>query len=652
MSDLEPVVRPRSDHCISRRDIDPDALKVLYRLLRRGFTAYLVGGGVRDLLLGRHPKDFDVSTAATPPQIKKLFNNCFLIGRRFRLAHIKYGDNIIETATFRRQPEQAADSDTEEENQLLQVEDNTFGTPEEDARRRDFTINGLFYDVDTFSVIDYVGGLKDLDAKLVRSIGDPEIRFREDPVRMIRAIRFAARLGFEIEEQTYQAILHHKDEIEKASKPRLQEEIYRLFAFGAGERAMRLLFQTGLMKLLMPFLAEHFEQEGDASPVWASLAAFDENTVQTNGVTPALILATLFYPLVMRHCDQTNEPVMPLAEKMLDSFSSLYCVARRIRDRYLRIVSVQKRFYPQTRRKFNRDRFVGQDYFREALILFLVHCHSSGEPESISRPWIKFTHSSFDVGNNSGSTEVAEQDVDENPRQSRRKRSKKRRRHKIDVSESARFMANGDSSRDSSSRVGDSGGKKHPSVGRHQMPEQGPPPRTYEDPDDSLTIILPGESEAESLEKSAALAGEADGNNQTEKKSRRRGRRRRKNKKAQENMPVSDGSEQGVSRSGESEEKVNPAAGKQPARNSSEELKKSDQTQDASQSHRNRNDNALSKAVQQDNGGSSENSAPSSGTENKEQKPHSKHPKPSESAKLQAPGYDPNSAEPHWLDEI
>src|SRR5437762_2065148 len=199
---------PRPEHTISRRDIDPDALKVLYRLRQYDHVAYLVGGSVRDLLLGRHPKDFDIGTSAHPYQVKKLFRNCWIIGRRFRLAHVKFGPKVIEVATFRRQIEAGeevvqdgvpAPDPTTPEGEHLIHHDNTFGTSEEDAFRRDFTINALFYDIATFSIIDYVGGLDDLRAAVVRSIGDPHVRLREDPVRMIRAIAMASRLHFTIE---------------------------------------------------------------------------------------------------------------------------------------------------------------------------------------------------------------------------------------------------------------------------------------------------------------------------------------------------------------------------------------------------------------------------------------------------------------------
>src|ERR687897_1118320 len=222
----DPVVVPREAHSISRKQIDADALKVLYRLHQYNYTAYLVGGSVRDLLLGRRPKDFDIGTSAHPYQVKKLFRNCWIIGRRFRLAHVKFGQKVIEVATFRRQVEAGeeivqdgvpAPDPTTPEGEHLIHHDNTFGTPEEDAFRRDFTINALVYDIATFSIIDYVGGLEDLRAGVVRSIGDPEVRLREDPVRMLRAVALAARLSFSIDRDTFEAIRSLRGEIVKSS---------------------------------------------------------------------------------------------------------------------------------------------------------------------------------------------------------------------------------------------------------------------------------------------------------------------------------------------------------------------------------------------------------------------------------------------------
>src|SRR6476660_8316909 len=279
---VEPTVVARSEHSISRRDIDPDALKVLYRLHEHEYVAYLVGGSVRDLLLGRRPKDFDVGTSAHPHQVKKLFRNCWIIGRRFRLAHVKFGPKTIEVATFRRQvdpselradaseadhaveaiPEHPAAADAPFEAQVqaegthlakirahdrLIHRDNTFGTPEEDAFRRDFTINALFYDIATYSIIDYVGGLKDLENRLIRSIGDPGTRFLEDPVRMLRAVVFAARLDFTIDEPILEAMDVHRHEIGRAAPARLMEEYFKILRSGAAENTLRTLKDTRLL---------------------------------------------------------------------------------------------------------------------------------------------------------------------------------------------------------------------------------------------------------------------------------------------------------------------------------------------------------------------------------------------------------------------
>src|SRR6478609_2248314 len=280
---VEPTVVARSEHSISRRDIDPDALKVLYRLHEHNYAAYLVGGSVRDLLLGRRPKDFDIGTSAHPHQVKKLFRNCWIIGRRFRLAHVKFGPKTIEVATFRRQvdpselpvdgsdadqaveasPDNPAAPDAPFEAQVqaegthlahvrahdrLIHRDNTFGTPEEDAFRRDFTINALFYDIATFSIIDYVGGLKDLERRLIRSIGDPGTRFLEDPVRMLRAVVFASRLDFTIDEPILEAFETHRHEIGRAAPARLMEEYFKILRSGFAEKTFRMMKKTRMLR--------------------------------------------------------------------------------------------------------------------------------------------------------------------------------------------------------------------------------------------------------------------------------------------------------------------------------------------------------------------------------------------------------------------
>lgn len=320
----KPLIIPRNEHTLSRRNIDGDALKVLYRLASLNHEAYLVGGSVRDLLLGRTPKDFDVGTDARPNEIRREFRNCFLVGRRFRLAHIVFGKKVIETATFRKAPDPNA---VQDEHGLYQTEDNTFGTPEEDALRRDFTVNGLFYDIKTFSIIDYVGGLKDLKAKVIRSIGDPAIRFREDPVRMMRAVRFAAKLGFTIASTDIKAIRRYAGELKNASVSRLCEEVQRLFVRGATETSITLAYEYGLLRELLPTLTQWIEESpAHLQEVKAALRALDEVS-QTRETTVSMAFAALYWPMVAR------------------MISAMRPTGKR-NERHLRKVSAEKAFAP------------------------------------------------------------------------------------------------------------------------------------------------------------------------------------------------------------------------------------------------------------------------------------------------------------------
>lgn len=302
----------RQDHGISRKIMSPNALRILYRLKDNGFVGYLVGGCVRDLLLGREPKDFDVVTNATPGEVKRLFRNCRLVGRRFRLAHIHFQDEIIEVATFRSQasnePEpEAKEADEAEYRQRhprmlkdddgMILRDNVFGTPEEDALRRDFTVNALCYNIADFSIIDYTGGLADLNAGIIRTIGDPDVRFQEDPVRMLRAVRFAAQLGFTIEEQTRKALLVAADTIVRAAPPRLYEEMLKLFLSGEGAKSYDLLRHTGLFAALFPAFSTWLDAESDGFPhtrFGEMLSYVDSRTQQGDKVSPPLLLALLF----------------------------------------------------------------------------------------------------------------------------------------------------------------------------------------------------------------------------------------------------------------------------------------------------------------------------------------------------------------------
>src|SRR5438105_1848868 len=388
---VEPRIVPRAEHPISRHDIDSDALKVLYRLRQYDHAAYLVGGSVRDLLLGRRPKDFDIGTSAHPYQVKKLFRNCWIIGRRFRLAHVRFGQKIIEVATFRRQvaageevvqdgvpaPIHHAQAERGERlrpapnelsrgaasgggapraqedvspaepfrgaaapgvnNEHLIHRDNTFGTPEEDAFRRDFTINALFYDIATFSVIDYVGGLEDLRGRIVRSIGDPEVRVREDPVRMMRAVALAARLDFTIDPPVLAAIRRHRHELARSSAPRLLEEYYKILRAGAAEKTFRELAALGLLEPISQEL-----HEGAADPLWRSLAALDayrrrfESTPDT--LTNAILLGSLLVPLgILLGSGRPKDPVpklgaLPLARRDVERLRQILGLQRRLRD--------------------------------------------------------------------------------------------------------------------------------------------------------------------------------------------------------------------------------------------------------------------------------------------------------------------------------
>lgn len=297
---LQPVTIPRSEHAISRANISSSALKVLYRLKDAGFQSYLVGGGVRDLLLGREPKDFDVGTDARPEQIKDLFRNCRLIGRRFRLAHVRFGREVIEVATFRAASatEAAETSDVAHTDEGRILRDNVFGTLEEDAWRRDFTVNALYYDIRDFSVVDYVGGLEDLKAGTLRLIGDPTQRYREDPVRMLRAVRFAAKLGFRIHpdsEAPLQELGHLLADIPAA---RLFEEVTKLFLGGCAVTGFELLRHYDLFRYLFPMTDEVLSHEEQGFPITfvaRALENTDTRLAEGKPVTPAFLYAALLW---------------------------------------------------------------------------------------------------------------------------------------------------------------------------------------------------------------------------------------------------------------------------------------------------------------------------------------------------------------------
>ena len=377
-----PVVYKRQDHCISRKNIDPDALKVLYRLSSMGFTAYLVGGGVRDLLMGRKPKDFDVGTSAKPNELRKIFRNCFLIGRRFRLAQIRFGAKVIETATF-RQNSQSVGEIIEHAAEGPQ-EDNTFGTPETDAYRRDFTVNGLFYDIKDFSVIDWVGGMKDIKNRVIRAIGDPNIRFQEDPVRMMRAVKFSSRLGFTIERKTFAAMKRHHACILSASQPRVCEEVFRLFTYGHSAEAFKLMWRTGMLGDLLPELAEAIDKTGGEKSVeWKYLEVLDElekirekeGLEVSNGLRAAVLMTAL---LKVERKDGASRRVMQTMLTTLKIPKTAYFTAVLLMESRVRLCK------PPTK---SRSRFIYNRDFLDALDYNRILVRAEGGDERAVNAW-------------------------------------------------------------------------------------------------------------------------------------------------------------------------------------------------------------------------------------------------------------------------
>ena len=421
----DPVIVERAAHSLSRSQIDPDALKVLNRLHQNSYVAYLVGGSVRDLLLGRRPKDFDIGTSAHPYQVKRLFKNCWVIGRRFRLAHVRFGMKTIEVATFRRKvtaeelaaAEEAAAElrETPEEGNAgpgLIHRENTFGTPEEDAFRRDFTINALFYDIGTFSIIDYTGGLEDLRAGIVRSIGDPAERFHEDPVRMLRAIAMAARLGFTIDAPIDNAIGNGRAEIARSAPARLIEEFYKLLRSGASEQAFRMMAER---RLLEPIA--HDLQKGAGDRLWQSLAAVDayrkrhEDTPDT--LSNAILLGSLLVPLGMS--GHPRQPAGTELEKEPRLTLGMLPLARRDVERFRQIMGLQRRLLDARLSPRARRALMHRGPFREALTWLAIHGQA---PEAVEH-WRGFIEAS--------GVASSEQDGAEEFPRPRRRRGRRRR---------------------------------------------------------------------------------------------------------------------------------------------------------------------------------------------------------------------------------
>lgn len=356
---MQPKIFFTQDHGIDPSQIDPDAIYILNKLRQSGFIAYLVGGSVRDLLVKKAPKDFDISTSARPEQIKGIFHRqCILIGRRFRLAHIRFGRKIFEVSTFRS---------GENLDQLI-LQDNAWGTPEEDVLRRDFTINGLYYDASNNSVIDYVGGWEDIKKGILRTIGHPETRFKQDPVRLLRLLKFIARFGFEIDQATADAILTCQNEILKSSPARILEEFLRMLESGAAARFLRLLAHYGFLNILFPQLAK-FIKTHKGKIIYHYLECADQlyHHKGKNVLDRPLLTSCLIYPILEKelekkylsknHIPHIGEITLLtsniIKEVLISSFSHF---PRRISSTMIAILVGQYRITPLSGKRHYRER--------------------------------------------------------------------------------------------------------------------------------------------------------------------------------------------------------------------------------------------------------------------------------------------------------
>ena len=384
---------PRAEHAISRKSISAGALRVLYRLHEAGHRACLVGGAVRDLLLGGHPKDFDVATDATPEQVRALFRNCRLIGRRFRLAHVVFGREIVEVATFRGSSDDGSGDRHLVDGRL--VRDNVYGTIEEDAVRRDFTVNALYYDISDFSVLDSVGGMEDLQHRVLRLIGDPELRYREDPVRMLRAARLAAKLGFTIEPATAAPFAALGPLLADAPPARLFDESLKLFLSGHGLASFRALEQHGLLQHVFPATARVLAQ-GDATHfrrlVEQTLANTDERVREDKPVTPAFLFAALLWEPVRRAAQAAIDDGADAGaawshatERVLREQAQRVAVPRRFTIAVEEIWAMQPRFAHRTKKR--AFRLLEHPRFRAAYDFLVLRADESDELAELAAWW-------------------------------------------------------------------------------------------------------------------------------------------------------------------------------------------------------------------------------------------------------------------------
>ena len=386
-------VIPRAEHAISRKSISAGALRVLYRLHESGHRACLVGGAVRDLLLGGHPKDFDIATDATPEQVRALFRNCRLIGRRFRLAHVVFGREIVEVATFRGSSDDGSGDRHLVDGRL--VRDNVYGTIEEDAVRRDFTVNALYYDISDFSVLDSVGGMADLQQRVLRLIGEPEQRYREDPVRMLRAARLAAKLGFVIEAATAAPFATLGPLLAEAPPARLFDESLKLFLAGHGLASFRALERHGLLQQVFPATARVIAHDGDGHfrrLVEQTLANTDARVREDKPVTPAFLFAALLWEPVrlaaQAMIDSGADPGAAwshAAERILREQAQRVAIPRRFTIAVEEIWAMQPRFSQRTKKR--AFRLLEHPRFRAAYDFLVLRADESAELAELAAWW-------------------------------------------------------------------------------------------------------------------------------------------------------------------------------------------------------------------------------------------------------------------------
>jgi len=397
-----PRIVPRDEHVISRANISPGALKVLYRLKEAGYQAFLVGGAVRDLLLSVTPKDFDVATNAHPDQVKQLFRNCRLIGRRFHLAHVRFGYEIVEVATFR-----AAHTAIDEDNSVDEaghrvlddrgriLRDNLYGTIEEDVWRRDFTANALYYNIEDFSVWDYVGGYADARDKVMRLIGDPETRYREDPVRMLRAVRFAAKLGFSIHPDTAAPIPKLAHMLDSVPPARLFDEVNKLLLSGCAVAAFELLQHFGLIEHLLPDVSVALGEGPDstaAKVLRLGLQGTDERVRADKSVTPTFLFAVLLWPALRRAYDRVPHAEESIIPDLLDTCDQVtfrqqkrIAVPKRFTLPMRDLIALQPRFERSDGKRALR--LLDHPRFRAAYDLLLLRAAAGEVPQELADWW-------------------------------------------------------------------------------------------------------------------------------------------------------------------------------------------------------------------------------------------------------------------------